>query len=93
MLLLLPEKVWNESQRVLAGMNDTGESARERVNTIKLFQEKLHSENLKDPIILLMAITGTPAAEDKKLFATLWKTTKIAAGLKKMLELFIQMCF
>ena len=33
-----------------------------------------------------MAITGTPAAEDKKLFATLWKTTKIAAGFNKMLE-------
>ena len=33
-----------------------------------------------------MAITGTPAAEDKKLFATLSKTTKIAVGLNKMLE-------
>ena len=69
-------------------MNDTSESARERVNTIKLFEEKLHCENLKDPIILPMAITGTPAAEDKKLFATLWKTTKIAVGLNKMLESF-----
>ena len=64
-------------------MNETGESARERVNTIKLFEQKLHvrsCENLKDPIILLMAIAGTPAAEDKKLFATLWKTTKIAVA-------------
>ena len=67
-------------------MNDTGESAREKVNTIKLFEEKLHCENLKDPIILLMAIAGTPAAEDKKLFAKLWKATKIAAGPDKMLE-------
>ena len=67
-------------------MNDAGESARERVNTIKLFEEKLHCENLKDPIILLLAITGTPAAEDKKLFAKLWQTTKIAVGLNKMLE-------
>ena len=33
-----------------------------------------------------MAITGTPAAEDKKLFATLWKMTQIAAGFNKMLE-------
>ena len=77
-----PEKVWDERQRVLAGMNDTSESARERANTIKLFEEKFHRENLKDP----MAITGTPAAEDKKLFATLWKTTKIAAALNKTLE-------
>ena len=79
--------MWNENQHVLAGMNETGESARERVNTIKLYiWAKITCDNLKDPIILLMAITGTPAAEDKKLFATLWKTTKIAAGFNKMLE-------
>ena len=40
--ILIPEKVWNESQHVLAGMNETGESVRERVNTIKLFEQKLH---------------------------------------------------